>query len=345
MMPTTSDATEVFIGGYAIGVCVAKVASDGSGWTLGAPDPAFQNASYATFNASSGIYYILDEQAGLIHSASRTADGMWRKLASFESGGGAPCHLDLDAYGKALAVANYESGSVSLFRVEPRDGSLVPIFFYQNHGRGANAERQASPHAHCVRFHGTRLYCTDLGTDEVLSFAYDPDAVRFGDTTVVWRAPPGQGPRHIMFHPTMPIAYVLTEMGSTVFVLQVADNALSTIQHIATLPENNARDSTGAHLEMDAAGTRLYASNRGHDSIAVFEIDGSGMLKLSQVASTHRASPRHFLILRAERQILVAHEKDGLVAMRFNADGSIGEPLDIHDVAKAAFVGVLSSSR
>ena len=305
--------------------------------SLGAPDPSIENASFGAYSALHDLHYFVNEREdGLIGAYRRDGD-VWQCLAQVSSGGAAPCHVSLDPEEGHLAVANYNSGSVSLFALSAGGLPQAPAMMHQDHGRGPDPERQAGPHAHCVRFHGGYLYHTDLGTDAVMA----QSVAGVGAAFVAWRSPPGQGPRHLVFHPVLPVAYVLTELGHSLFVLDITlDGRLEVIQQASPLPEKFAGQSLGGHLDIAASGDHLYASNRGHDSLAIFAVDADGRVRPIQIAPTHGASPRFFYRLETQGRILVAHQNGhSVVALEMRADGTIGEAVARTSIPEPAYIG------
>lgn len=334
---------ELFIGTYnagTTGVHTIVSHTDGS-WSPGAPEPAIENASFSDDSPGTGLHYIVDERTdGRIGVWRRGDDRVWSCLASAASGGAAPCHITVDQNAARLAVANYESGEVTLFRLDD-DGLPQDPAVHGHKGHGPIHERQDGPHAHCVRFAGGRLYSTDLGTDEVLVHPLGPTGAFSGDAFTAFKSPPGQGPRHILFHPALPIAYLLTELGSRVFVLKVEDDGhLTEQQQVSTLPADFVGKSLGGHIAMNAAGSLLYVSNRGHDSLSLFAVDGDGRLTFVQNAPGHGQSPRHFLLLEDLGQVVVAHEEGETVSvLELHSDGTIGDCLQSLPVPKPVYIG------
>ena len=161
-----------------------------------------------------------------------------------------------------------------------------------------------------------------------------------GEPSIAYAAPPGSGPRQLAFHPTLPIAFLVSELASTLTVLVMKESdALSAQRILSTLPADAAPGSLGGAVALDAAGTRLYVSNRGHDSVASFAIDPEGEVTLLGHTPSGGTSPRFLLLL--EDKLLVAHEKTGGVTI-LPLDGA-GRPKSAvgrADVPGAAFLGV-----
>jgi 6-phosphogluconolactonase len=301
---------------------------EGAAWHVGSAYTPAPNASFSVYSARHGLHYIVDEDAVGRVGVHRHRAGGWETLASVETGGSAPCHVALNHAETLLAVANYMSGSVSLIRLDPRSG--LPVGAAQtnaNDGSGPNAERQEGPHAHWVGFSpdGRWLYQTDLGTDEVLAFTIDA-AGRLEPPFVAYAAPPGSGPRHLVLHPHLAKrVYLVSEMASTLTMLDRADDGTFTNPVIrSTLPEGWRGHSIVAHVAINAARNRLYVSNRGHDSIAVFALDADGVPTLLEHVGTGGEYPRFFLLLEDRRVIVVAHEKSQTVTtLAIDADGRL----------------------
>lgn len=310
-------------------------------WSLGAPYRGAPNASFGACSRRHGLHYLVDErQDGLLRVFRHDVTG-WEPLARVSTRGAEPCYVSLDIDERWLAVANYGSGSIALFGLDPRTGLPGgPVAVLANQGGGPIADRQEGPHAHCAIFgpDGKWLYGVDLGTDEVLAFPFDPDRGAVGERSPAFRMPPGSGPRHLVFHPRRPIAFLVTELTSSLVVFDVAGGTLSLRQQISALPPNFAGESLGGHLAINAAGDRVYVSNRGHDSIAVFAFDEAGELSPLQYVPSGDASPRFFLLLERQHLFLVANEEGNSVAVfEVASDGRL-QPLARVPVPRPAFV-------
>jgi 6-phosphogluconolactonase len=182
----------------------------------------------------------------------------------------------------------------------------------------------------------------DLGADAVFAHRVDPASGRVTGSDVAYRATPGSGPRHMAWHPRLPVAYLFAELGNTVTVLRAgADGGFTAGATLSTLPAGFSGASYGAHIAVNRAGTRLYLSNRGHDSIAVFAIAHDGGLSLIQHVSCGGHWPRLFLLREDRGELLVANERSGNVAvLRILADGRLGEPVRGPAVAGVVFLSV-----
>jgi 6-phosphogluconolactonase len=127
---------------------------------------------------------------------------------------------------------------------------------------------------------------------------------------------PGSGPRHFAFHPNGRFAYVINELSNTVAVFGYDADAgrLTHVDTVNTLPEDFKGDNTTAEVRVHPSGRFVYGSNRGHDSIAVFQVNAeTGGLKPAGHTSTGGKTPRNFGIDPSGRYLLAANQDTGNV--------------------------------
>jgi 6-phosphogluconolactonase len=254
------------------------------------------------------------------------ASGKLSLLNQRPSRGAGPCHLVLDKKGKNLLVANYGSGSVVVLPVAA-DGRLGEATdFVQHSGKSVNPERQKGPHAHCVTLDPDNRFAfvCDLGLDKVLVYRFDADE---GKLTPHERAfvsvKPGAGPRHLVFRPDGRFAYLLNEISSTVtaFGYDAKTGVLTEIQTLRTLPEHYDGPNSGAEIDVHPSGKFLYASNRGHNSVVLFEVHpDKGTLTYVEEQMTGGKKPRHFGIEPSAKHLAIANQdSDTVLVCRIDA--------------------------
>ncbi len=241
------------------------------------------------------------------------------------SGGADPCYVSFDQTGKYLLVANYTGGNVSVFPIAP-DGRIGRASaFVQHTGSGPNKERQEGPHAHYIATSADNrfVFVVDLGLDEVVVYRFDPakGSLTPNDPPFAKLAP-GAGPRHLAFHPNGKFAYVLNEVNSTVtaFAYDAKNGSFSTLQTLSTIPKDFTAHNDTAEIVVHPSGKFLYASNRGHDSIAEFTIDpAKGTLTLAGDFSTQGKTPRNFALDPTGKVLLAANqESNNIVVFRID---------------------------
>jgi 6-phosphogluconolactonase len=173
---------------------------------------------------------------------------------------------------------------------------------------------------------GKLLHAVDLGADAIFAHMLDPRSGTIVSTSLAYRAPAGSGPRHLARHPRLRIAYLVSELANTVTILTArADGTFAAKGSVSTLPAGFTGPSTAAHIAVNNSGTRLYVSNRGHDSIAVFAIGADGGLTLLQHVGSGGQGPRLFLPVEKRGELLVANQRSGNVArLPLSSDGRLG---------------------
>ena len=276
-------------------------------------------------------------------------------LNEVASKGADPCYITVDKTGKYVLVANYTGGSVAVFPVL-EDGRLgEATAFIQHTGHGADPERQEGPHAHSIDLSPDERFAIvdDLGLDETLVYRFDraKGSLTLNDPqiyTTLAKADPGAGPRHFAFNPNGKFAYVVNEIQSTVSVLSYDGSAgvLRRLQTISTYPKDFSAHNDDAEIQVQPSGKFLYASNRGHDSIAVFAIDpDKGTLTLVEYASTKGRTPRSFEIAPGGSLLFAANEKSNNIVV-FSIDAKTGrlkptgKVLDVSEPVCVKFVPI-----
>lgn len=278
-------------------------------------------------------------------------NGSLKFLNSTSSAGVAPCHLAVDKTTKMLVVANYGSGGVSAFPLENNGRLGAMSSLMEAHGSSVDHARQEGPHAHeaVLSADNRFLYVPDLGLDQVRIYRLDASQAKLttNDPASV-KQNPGSGPRHMAFSPSGKFAYVLGELKSavTVFSHDPSTGNLTPIQTIPTLPAGYSGENAPAEIEVDQAGKFVYASNRGHDSIAVFAIDEqSGRLKEVQIVPAQGKEPRGMQIDPTGRFLFVGnHKSNQFVVFRIDATTgkltSSGQVIDVSTPVAFQFVPV-----
>jgi 6-phosphogluconolactonase len=281
-----------------------------------------KNPSFLALHPSRKFLYAVSEvddyaasRGGAVSAFSiDPADGRLTLLNHQPSMGAGPCHLSLDRQGKHALVANYGGGSIAVLPIDDAGRLGAPSAFVQHEGSSVNSQRQEAPHAHWIDVDPQNRFAlvADLGLDKVLVYKFDATAGRLApnDLPSVAMAA-GAGPRHVAFHPSGKWAYVINELDSTVTALayDAARGALEIIETKSTLPADARADNTTAEIEIHPSGKFLYGSNRGHDSIAMFAIDGeSGRLTPLGHHPTGGRTPRSFGIDPTGGYLLAANQ-------------------------------------
>jgi len=275
---------------------IQTVPSDNPSWVTIHPSEDFLYVSneiwdYEGAEMGSIEAYAIDDESGELTLINRVVTGS------------IPAQIVVSPDGDYLAVAGYVSGTYELFPISD-DGSLGEASsVLQQEGSGPH-ERQEAPHCHAVAFDpsGTYIAGADLGTDWVKVFTYaDGELVEVSAAMVA----EGSGPRHLAFHPSGEVLYVINELTATISVLAFdpASGALGEeMQTIATVPQDFPAHKSTAEILVHPSGQFLYSTNRkfeNHplaDAVVAYSIDEHGHLRLIGYTTHGIAFPRGIAI-------------------------------------------------
>jgi 6-phosphogluconolactonase len=259
-------------------------------------------------------------------------------LGGRSTGGDHPCHLAIDPTGRWIVASNYGTGD---FSVHPIDGEVFDRVAGAAHtGSGPNRGRQEGPHAHASAFtpDGRLLLVADLGIDRVIGYSFD-DETGAVERRFEVDTGPGTGPRHLAFHPDGEHLFVVNELSNTVAVFRRTGEGFEAFGTTTTLPDGTTTNQA-AGLRVSSDGSRVYVSNRGHDSIAVLAFSASTGLELTAVGSCGGAWPRDFAVLGDLACLVVGNRHDDeLVLISLDSDGgAIGSVLQRFELREPSCV-------
>jgi 6-phosphogluconolactonase len=291
------------------------------------------NPSWLTLDGREQILFAVNEEdEGRVSSFARdAATGTLRPLNDQSTHGAAPCYVSLDPSGRYVLVANYSGGTVAVLPIAA-DGRLEAATCVIHHRGSSIRPEQEGPHPHMIRpsADGRFVLVTDLGTNQVLVYRLDTSTGQLAPNAqgmAVVSEHPGAGPRHFAFAPSGRTVYVINELDSTVTVYDYTPERgeLHARQVVSTLPEGVDGPAIGnacAHIAVSPDGRFVYGSNRGHDSIAIWEVeDANGTLRSVGHESTRGKAPRNFSLDQTGAWLLAANqETDTIVPFRRDPD-------------------------
>ena len=272
---------------------------------------------------------------GVSGVASYSIEGSGRNRSLTETSfrdsqdGTAAC-VTVDQTGKLLFSAQYGGGSTCSYLID--DGKIASFGQKIEHGQGSGvvARRQLSAHPHWV---GTTpdnqfLCVPDLGMDAVVVYKIDHENGGLSKHKIV-NCPPGSGPRHMKFDKSGKFALVLNELTLTISVFRwdASSASFSGIGEHEALPaeERDEFKHSAAEIRIHPSGKYVYSSNRGHDSISVFEFnDQNGQLKFIERESIRGSIPRNFNIDPTGKWLVAAGQRSNTVAV-FQIDPETGK--------------------
>lgn len=245
--------------------------------------------------------YSFDKKNGTLHFLNTTF-----------SGGDDPCYLELTSDNKWLAVANYTSGTATIFPVKA-DGTVQPFaqIIYDSIYRN---DPDTKPHVHETVFSPDQKYILmpDLGLDEIITYRFDnaitPPIIM--STATFTKSEKGSGPRHIVFSKDKKYVYLIHELIGTVTAYSYNDGKLDKIQDLPAFPEGFNGKKDGAEIFLSPDGKFLYTSLRGDlNSIVIFSVDKkTGQLTIKGSESSFGKGPRYFMIDPTGNFLLAANQ-------------------------------------
>lgn len=278
--------------------------------------------SFLTFHPKRAVAYAAHqasaEVAALALGAARIG-----VLGRAPSGGDGPSYVSLDRTGSLLFVANRAGGTIAVLQVLT-DGSLGELLHV--------APCLERPQAIVVDPSNRFVFVPAQGSDLIYQFRLDRSAGKLLSNprpTIPVR--PGSGPRHLVFHPSRPLAYVTFEHTSEVACYEL-DPELGTLherQVLSALPHAAGQDRNRcADLLVAPSGRFLYASNCGHDSVAVFGVRPDGTLSLLGHAAALGKMPQSLCVAASGEVLVVANlESNALTTFRVDTGSGVLTPL------------------
>lgn len=268
--------------------------------------------------------------------------GDLRLLNTASSVGSGPVFLSLDATGRYLFVANYGGGNIAVLPVQQGGFLGAPVTVENDLGNVGPAKATSAPqgsfavsghdapHAHCILVDPSNRYVlqTDLGQDRIYVYSFD---ARTGSLTPAATPfvtlPPGDGPRHIVFHPNGRWLYSIQEEASTLVLFHFDNGSgkLTQQQSVSALPPGFTGTSFASELQISADGRVLYASNRLNDTITTFRVGSGGELTFAAETATRGDYPRQFQIDPSGRFLYVGNQRSDNLTV-YELEGNLAVP-------------------
>jgi 6-phosphogluconolactonase (cycloisomerase 2 family) len=272
--------------------------------------------------------------------AINRSNGSLQMLNTVTAGGAGPTYVSLHPRGRYLFAANYFGGSIAVFPVQedgrlgeatdvrqddghigpPRAASVQPgSFAFSGHDR---------THAHQILPDpaGRFVLHVDLGQDRIYVWRFDEETGKLSPAVQPFvTLPPGDGPRHVHFHPNGKWLYSIQEEGSTIvlFDYDAEHGRLTARQTIRSLPEAYVGSNFCSEILVSADGKFVYGGNRLHDSIGIFAVGADGVLKPAGNEWTRGNYPRSFSFDPSGRFLYCCNQRADNVAV-FEVDRETG---------------------
>ena len=294
--------------------------------------------SFLAFDPTLAHLYAVNEPDGKVASFSvdpKTGDLTF--LNRVDSGGAAPAFVAVDHSGKYVMVANYNAGTTRIFPIGA-NGSL-----------GAPSDDQSpGTNSHMILTDpGNKFaFVMNKGSDTIAQYAFNAtNGTLTPNTPASVMTAAGAGPRHLAFHPNGKYAYLIAETNDTLSAYSYSAllGQLTFLESKSTLPSGtDGSSNTCAEVVVAPSGKFVYGSNRGHDSIARFSIDGStGKLTFIDTTPSGGNVPRSFTLSLDGELMLVANESGNVTSFSVNTkSGALTKLLSLDVPQKPQFVGI-----
>ena len=216
------------------------------------------------------LYAVSQEAGGSVHSyLIHPKTGKLSPVNQASSKGDAPCHLLLDRSGRYIAVANCSGGSVAVLPLRKDGGVSEPLGFADHPGAARVEGVVFSPD-------NRYLLAADSGLNRIYIYGFNADTAALTPAATPYvDAPAGAGVRRLAFHPNGRILYALNgpQPSVTAYFYDSRTGGLREFQTIPTVPDSYTGQAQGGAIAVNRAGNLVYASNRGHDSMALLVVD------------------------------------------------------------------------
>ncbi|NND31779.1 MAG: lactonase family protein, partial [Saprospiraceae bacterium] len=281
-MSTVSAQSHLFVSargdGNIHGIHIFKM-EDGK-LQLHKKSDAIAGTSYLNFHPTKPLLYAVGDNKVFALSLDQEKGEL--TLVNYQDSKGGPAYVSVDETGSYVLVANYGGATIGIYPINA-DGSIGNVLQrIQHEGSSIDTSRQQEAHPHFISVSPGNKYVLvpDLGKDRIVTYRFNSGSGKLTENEFSGKALPGAGPRHLEFHPTLPFVYVVNELNSTVTSYSW-DNDQGKMDQIATypmLPDHFHEFSKAADIHLTSDGQYLYASNRGHDSLAAFKVNDDGTL-------------------------------------------------------------------
>lgn len=335
--------------GNGKGICLFEVDLNSGGMKHREVFAIDTNPSWLAFDPSAQFLFAANEidsyegtQSGAVSSfAVDRTTGHLRLVNTVSSRGAGPAHLSVHPSGKFVFVANYAGGTIAVLPVTSK-GELGPATdVKEDHGETGSIRATSSPpgsfavsghdhpHAHMIRSDpaGRFVLSTDLALDRIFLWRFDAAAGKlFANDPPFVSLPPGDGPRHLAFHPNGRYVYSLQEEGSTLVTFDYDPELgrLTKRQSLSTLPKGFAGTNFTSEVLVTPNGKFIYVANRLHDSIARFSVSPAGTVDYLGETWTRGDYPRSFSLDPTGNLLFSCNQRSDAIAT-FRANSQTGD--------------------
>ncbi|MEI9983723.1 MAG: lactonase family protein [Aliidongia sp.] len=335
-MAATQEPCFAFVGCFTTperkargtGIDICRIDPVSGAWRLAGHHGGLTNPSFLITDPARHILYAVHGDLDYASAfAIDPATGALTPLGQAATGGRNGVHPAIDPTGRFMIAANYASGTVAVLPIRP-DGTLGDFTQLLDlpGAVGPHRTEQACAHPHHIVFDpsGRFVLVPDKGLDKVFVLRFEGGELALAGHAVMR---PGAGPRHMVFHPTLPVAFVVNELDSTMATCRwdAETGTLTPVHLVSILPPDFFGASTSAAIVITPDGKNIYASNRGQDGIAHFAFDATaGRLDTIGWTPSEGRDPRFMTLDPSGRRLYAANEQgDTILAFDIAEDGRL----------------------
>jgi 6-phosphogluconolactonase len=242
-----------------------------------------------------------------------------------------PPFLATDRTGRFLLSSYYSAGHVAVHAIGDDGAVQGPALQWIETATGAHSVQTDPSNRFAFLPH-----IADRGPNEIWQWRFDEQNGRLTPNEPAKAVPPpNAGPRHFCFHPTLDMVYFCNEQGCSVtaYRMDPERGTLEAVQTLSTLPPGYSERNSCAEIRITPSGRFLYASNRGHNSIACFAVAASTGELTARGQTATEAVPRAFSLDPAGQFLFAAGQDSGrLAAYRIDQESGTLDPLATYSV-------------
>lgn len=280
---------------------------------------SIDNPSFLTYSPDKKFLYSTNgSESGFISSYKIKEDGSLVLLTRVSSNGKGPCHIAINTEGTKISVSNYGGGTIAIYPIN-KDGSLAEAtqVFNQN-------STETKSHAHSSLFFNNELFAADLGRNAMYQYVLNGHDYKLNSEAII-KTKGNPGPRHFKLTKDGKFIYVINEYGATITSIKRTKKGFKQIDEDNTLDPDFTAFNKCADIHLSKDERFVYGSNRGENTIAVFERNTkNGKLNKTQSISVHGDWPRNFTLDPTGKFLLVANMKTENIAV-FSVEKTSGK--------------------
>lgn len=277
------------------------------------------NPSFLSFSPNKLFLYSVNQtDEGFVSSYKIKEDGKLILQTRVSSHGKGPCHIAINSKGTRAVVSNYNDGTVAIYPIT-ENGTLLDAIQVFDHN-----SRYEQSHAHYAQFYKDELFVSDLGRNAIYQYYLRNDDYVLESSKII-ETNGNPGPRHFAMTKDGEFIYSINEYASSITSIEKTRRGFKQIDYDSTLKDSFNGTNSGADIHLSKDEKFLYSSNRGENSIAVFERNTrEGTIKKIQNIGVEGNWPRNFTIDPSGKFLLVANRKSNNISV-FEIDKKSGK--------------------